>query len=503
MAIGVVKGNTGVALNEEATAATATIQVINNTIEGSDAVIVNGVTFTETTDWAVGAGVNDTATNIKDAINASNDKLISGVVIATALTDTVTLTASIKGLAGNSLTLAETDTGTDNFTLSGALFAGGSDDEGTAVAPAAGSDFIQVQEDGLELNPTKETVERGTLTNSIGKPQPRTSVKAATGSFQAEFKASGTEGGAPEYDVALRSALGTRRQLINRVTTGTGHTTTVITITNADTIFQTGDFIVILESGDHSSHFVSSAASGSITIVPARTVAQGAPSDNVVLAKTTTYVTANSAHPAFTKNVFWGDEIREQGIGAKIATLGIENFTTGQIPILNFSHDDLSFTRVDGSAPFTPSLDSGLPPLALNVNFFKGTTCLDINEFSLSVENGVSFITSVKSSDGRVSSRISERTLSGAFNPYLDDATVTNFTDFDQDTLFTITATAQNASAVSGEFDLGSCIGIFLPNVLITEIPIGDQDGILIENISFSANRGAAGTAGEIFIGFC
>lgn len=501
MGIGSVKGNTVVAINEEATAATGTIQITNNTFDSGDAVTVNGVAFTEGTEWSAGASIADSTDNLAAAINASDNFLVNGVLRASSdNVDTITITADIPGTAGNAITLAETDNATDNFTLSGSTLSGGANSEGTAVAPAAASDFIQVQEEGLEQNPAKETVERGTLTDSIGKVTPRTSTKSGSGALQVEFKASGTEGGVPEYDVLLRSAMGNRRRLNNRITTGSSHTTSVLNITDADDKFKVGDFIVILESGDHSSHFVSAVAASSITYVPAR---DSAPSDSVVLAKSVTYFPANIAHPAFTKNIYWGDDIREQGIGSRITSMAVESFATGQIPLLNFAHDDLSFSRIVGSAAFTPSLDAGLPPLALNVKFFRGTDCIDINELGISLENAVSFLTSVKSANGRLQSRVAERTISGNINPYMEDDDVDIFTDFDEDNLFSMIATAQNLSSTAGEFDLGSCIGIYCPNVLITEDPIADTDGILIENVSLSINRGTAGDQEEIYVGFC
>jgi hypothetical protein len=502
MATGIIKGSTVVGIKEEATAATATIQVINDTFDGAETITVNGVVFTEGVDFITGSGINTTASNISAAINASDNKLVNGVLTASVVTDTVTLTADLAGTDGNSLTLAEGNTGgTDNLTLSGAVFTGGAFTEGTASAPASASDFVQVLEDGLEISPAKELVERNILTSSIGKVSPRVSIKSATGALPIEFRGQGSEGGTPQYDVPLRSLLGARRKLRNRITTGASHTTSQINVASASDIFSVGDFIVILEAGAHHSAFVTAVNSGDIQYAPAPTA--GAPSDSVEIAKTVTYYPANDNHPSFTKSVYWADEIREQTIGTRCASMSVDSFSTGQISNLNFSTEALSFDEVDGSAPFTPSFDSGLPPLVLNVSVFQGTTCLDINEFTLSIENTISSLTSVKSADGRISSRVSARTISGSFNPFKDDADVSQFTKFNENTLYSMIITGQNDSAVSGEFDLGSCFGIYLPNCLSVEKIVGDTDGVLIENISFSANRGEDGTSEEIFIGYC
>jgi hypothetical protein len=39
-----------------------------------------------------------------------------------------------------------------------------------------------------------------------------------------------------------------------------------------------------------------------------------------------------------------------------------------------------------------------------------------------------------------------------------------------------------------------------MPNCIITELNEADQDGLLQDAITFSANRGASGTTSEIYI---
>lgn len=110
--------------------ATATIAVINNAIDATDTLTVQGINFQETVDWAVGATAADTAVNIASAINASANMAIDGVISAYAdgATAVVTLYADAAGTGGNAFTTVETDNATDNFTLSGATFTGGTDE---------------------------------------------------------------------------------------------------------------------------------------------------------------------------------------------------------------------------------------------------------------------------------------------------------------------------------------------------------------------------------------
>ena len=116
---------TGSVVVEYAAKATATITITNNTLDTGDKVTVNGVDFIETTHFTVGADVTATAANLAAAINASADVLITGILTATSVAGVVTLKAVTGGPGGNSLTLAETDGATNNFTISGATFANG------------------------------------------------------------------------------------------------------------------------------------------------------------------------------------------------------------------------------------------------------------------------------------------------------------------------------------------------------------------------------------------
>jgi hypothetical protein len=370
--------------------------------------------------------------------------------------------------------------------------------EGVAVPPADGNDYVQVLSDGLELSPAKELVERNILTSSIGKVSPRASLRSVSGAIPVEVRGAGVEGEAPQYEVLLNSALGNSVDIAARITSDTGHTTTTINKTAHGLV--KGQMFVILEAGAYHTAFATDVSDPNVIVfAPA---AASAPSDGVELSKSKTYYPANSGQPTFTTSVYWGDEIRERAVGSRINSLALENFTTGQIANFNFGMEGLSFDEADVSSPYAPIYQSGLPPLVLSAVVYQNGVCVDVNEFSMSVENTIAFLTSVKSADGRIASRIAERAISGSFNPYKDDTTTTNFNLFDQNTLFEVIITAQNPSAVDGEFELGSCYGVYLPNCLLTEKVVGDQDGILVENLSFSANRGEEGTEEEIFIGF-
>jgi len=369
--------------------------------------------------------------------------------------------------------------------------------EGTYVPPADGDDFIEVLEDGMELTDSKELVERNILTPSIGNVAPRTSIKSVTGTLPVEWKAGGVSGDLPGYDLLLRSLLGLQTTMASFVTDGVGTVTTLVATGHGAAI---GDYLIIETAGEfHPAFVVSVEDADNLTFTPA---APNAIQSAVTISKSVNYSPVNSGQPTFSASVYWGDEILETAAGCRANNMAVENFTTGQIPNLGFSFEGLDFDRIDGSAPFAPIFAPGLPPIVLGAVLSSGGECIKVNDFSLSVENALSFLTTVCSLNGKVSSRYANRVLTGTFNPYMDDTTTEWFDKFEADTLFSLTVTLGIPSGVAGETVPGSNIGLYLPSVLITETPVGDLEGLLIDSIAFNANTGANGETKEIFMGF-
>ena len=149
---------------------------------------------------------------------------------------------------------------------------------------------------------------------------------------------------------------------------------------------------------------------------------------------------------------------------------------------------------------YTPSFDAALPPLILEACVYQDGTALTMNELSLSVENEIAWKTSTCSADGRLGSRFIRRTISGTMNPYKPSDSVSQWTNFNTNTAFSLYLRAYNPTTTSGEYE--DSVAIYLPNCIITEIVTADKDGILVDNISFSADRGADGSNEEIYMGY-
>jgi hypothetical protein len=489
MGIGLPTNKTSVAVEVEGARATGTIQIIDNSFDAGDAVIINGVSFTEGTEWSAGGSVGASAINLNAAINASTDLRIEKVVEASVVTDTITIDAFYGGTDGNSITLAETDGATDNFTLSGATLSGGTLTEGTFTANTGGEKFIEIIGDNLEFAGTKENVDRNIVSPTVEQVAKRVGQKELSGSIGVEAKAGSTEGSLPEWDPIMRSLMGGRRRIVESVTTEAGNTASVLQIPTADlSKFTVGDIIKVNEAG---AHFISGVKSidstlETITIEPAM---PAAPADNVVISKATVYYHDDNA-PTLSVSRYLNDGtnyILEKNIGLKSSGMSVENLSTGTIPQMTFSFEGLDFDQEVSSAPEAAVFDSSLPPIALNACLYVNGQVVHTNEFTLTVENEISFVTSTCSASGKLSSRVINFTVGGTFPAYKEDDDVDLYEIFRDNTDASVFIALANPDTVAGELKEG--FGIYIPQCKFFESTIGDQNGIVTDGISFQSHR--------------
>jgi hypothetical protein len=123
-----------VAISIEGQAVAASGTFILDTVIATDAISINGVSFTCVASGATGnqfnVGLDDeeTAANMAASINASSTALVNTQVTAAVTDDdpvTVTITAVTKGYAGNAVTIASSDA---TITASGARLTLGAPD---------------------------------------------------------------------------------------------------------------------------------------------------------------------------------------------------------------------------------------------------------------------------------------------------------------------------------------------------------------------------------------
>lgn len=377
--------------------------------------------------------------------------------------------------------------------------------EGTYVAPSGTGSYFQPDEDGFDLSPNREFLERNVMNASIGPTTPKRGMRQVSGSLTCEMKASGTEGGEVDYGALLKGALGASRAVTSANTTkSTGNTASVLQIEDADIgDYSLYDIVVIKQGGLHTPVVItaidSTGGAANITVSPAK--ASGSWANSVVVSKTQMYYTANSGHPALSLSYYWANEIRQSAYGAKVTSMSLDNFTVGQMPKWTFAFEGLGYDEINGAAPHTPVYDTGIPPVALQACLYKDGVALPINTFGLTVENTLSYQTSTCSANGRIASRVSERRVTGSINPYMDDTTFAFFTHMEDGDTFSLLISAYNPSGTAGEMNFGSCVGIYLPNCMVNSYKKGNLEGLLTDEVTFLASRGTAGATEEMYLG--
>ena len=366
-----------------------------------------------------------------------------------------------------------------------------------------GADFVQALSDNLALTPSIEMLERNIVDGSIGKTTPRVGAKTVAGTVGVEFKASGTEGTAPEAGPLVESAMGTVHTISAQVTTkASGNTASVLHIEDADIAkFAVGDIIKILEAGVFyvSPVTVVTTTGGAATITLGVAGADAFP-NSVVIEKSVTYKVANSGHPSFSVAKYLEDAVLESAWGCRATSMELVDFAVGQNPKLNFGFEGMGYNREVSALSVTPAYDAGLPPIVLSAVVLQDGVAVCVNNVSLTVANTLAWVTCVSAASGRDSSRVSMRDVTGSFNPYREDDSVADYTKWAANTEFSLFLYAYIPSATAGEF--ADVVAVWLPQCVIESITEGDQNGLLTDEISFRATRGVAGTTDEMSLAF-
>lgn len=374
--------------------------------------------------------------------------------------------------------------------------------EGSYTAPTGATSFIQPMVDGITLEGSKELIDRKNLTSTIGYASPRVGQQSVTCSLPVEFKAHGTEGSAPQYGKLIEGCLGDKRNSVEVTSKAGTPTTTVIPIADADIAkFAVGDIVLVKEAGAYHVSPIKAKVTtlGSATIE--LLVAAAAPFTSAVkIAAFQTYFPAQSGHPSFSVSKYVEDLILDQAAGCKVTSMALSNFSTSQLPQLNFKLDGLSFDRSETAPSFTPSYDAALPPIVLSACVYIDGVEMAMNQVDWSVENAQGFVTSTCSANGKISSRVTSRKVSGSINPYKLTDNTDMFDKFTGNTPFSIFSYAYNPTSTAGEFE--DVIAFYLPCCIVTAVSEADKDGVLQDQIAFTASGGAAGSDAEIFVGF-
>lgn len=382
--------------------------------------------------------------------------------------------------------------------------------DGTYVGPASATDGYFLPQEGGENEIMKHNInllERGVVSSTLTDAKPIQGMKDAAGTITVELRGSGTEGVAPAHGVIFESLFGSKHLIsANKTSKNAGNTQFVLQIQDADiAAFVVNDIVVVKQTGEHSFQVVtavdSTGGAANITVFPGR--AAGSFANSVVISKSTTYKPADSGHPSYSVSQWDANTIFRKVAGARSKSFSISDFVTGKLATIKVGYEASSFDEVDGTAPHTPTYDSALPPAILGCTMLYNSTVTPVNEVDVALEQPIAWLQSVTNANGRISGRATgTRKVTGKIAPYKDDTSVAFFTAWKNGTNFSILFGAFTPSAVSGEFTMGSCFAMYLPQVIIVEKPVDDFEGILRDVLNFKAHGGTNGLTPEVAMAF-
>ncbi len=173
--------------------------------------------------------------------------------------------------------------------------------EGTPVVPAAGTDFIAVQE-GFSISTTFETLTNAEKTGTIGSSAPEQGKENTAITLEHYARGSGVEGQAPNYGVLLESAFGSTTVVATERNTIAASTTSVLKVDTGEGVeFPRGRPVLVKDPlATHSVRWVSDVATDDLTM---NFNLDAAPATGVELGLPVYYLPTNDGHPTTT---VWG-----------------------------------------------------------------------------------------------------------------------------------------------------------------------------------------------------
>ena len=253
--------------------------------------------------------------------------------------------------------------------------------QGVYAVPTA-SDFVLPLADGIELNPAKELLDRDILTPNIGLILPRTGIRSVSGTIGLEARASETEGAVPEQGLLTEAALGAVKTVaeitlpIQAFVDGA----TTFTFTAGDN-FAKDDIIMIKFAGAY--HFTPITSVSGTTATMLVPIVGAKASAAYAVAAHTNYIAANAGHPSFSVTKEVEGDLVEEGLGCRVSSMALENFTTGQLPTQSYGVDGLTYEWTTGGSDFTQSD---------NISFNVANADTTEETISISVDGGTATV---------------------------------------------------------------------------------------------------------------
>lgn len=369
--------------------------------------------------------------------------------------------------------------------------------EGTYQAEQSGATAVEVLSDGLELQIQRELLTRNNRTGTVETVASLLGTKSCSGTIPVELKAAGggTPGARPETGNMWEALLGGVRSG-TASTSKTGHTVSRIEIEDADiSKYSVGDIVRAVESAtageDHVSPITAVDATVGAAFIDLLVPRASAFTDNVVVAGFITFFHQSNA-PSLSVTEYIGGKKRKKFVGIRPTGAELGNFSTGALADVSFTVEGLTYLTPEIATPlFTPVYDSDngvTPPPILNSKVFQEGSEIAVNNLGVTLTNTLAFLTSTASVNGRTNSRITKFEVGGSMNPYASDSDITNFENFDCNKKFSIFARTQSEDCLNpGVFKDG--IAFYIPNARNSELGVGNEDGVVTDEISFTGHK--------------
>jgi hypothetical protein len=374
--------------------------------------------------------------------------------------------------------------------------------EGTVVTPTSATDALEILEDGYAVNYSRESIETKTIDSNRESGETRIGIPNIEGSVSVYQKANTTAGGKPPAALLYKSLLGGERQSTGQITTKSSpaNTSTVLQIEDADSAkLKVGDIVKVLTAGKHEVRPISAVSTGTGTATITFPFAlENVPAASVKIEKCTTYFPSETS-TSLSLVEYLADSIEAQVGGIKAVSASLKGWETGKIAQWDFKLQGLNYAKAVQSGTYTPNF-SGLAstPVILSACAWLGSSKIAYNNFEVAIENTNSFIKSACASQGKIASRFTELKISGSINPYTELDDVDRFDLFDANTTTSLFLYCYNPASTDGE--IKEVCALWFPTIKLTEIPTGDLDGVLVDQIKFMAQRTLGGDS--VFMGF-
>ena len=367
----------------------------------------------------------------------------------------------------------------------------------TAIVPISASDsYLEVSE-GPAITASKEVLDSDLISLQIGRAKGQHGLQDAGGSCAFEWRHSGVEAEAPDFDAIVEACLGGRSLAGAEYDCVAGSTTSVINVDAGEgASYEVGEFLLIKHAGHpYEIGVIKSILIDALTLENALDFA---PAATTLLGKCLLYKGANSGFKWGTFGLYHGNKNRERAIGCLVETLTL-TIEAGQIIKTEVSFKGLNADYVSASAaPHTPTYMASQGLVGLDVDCWVAGSKVDFKSATVTISNEVKEILSAKEESGKVSNRIGARSVEVALILYADDASHANQTKYNELTDFSFVLVA--GKKTSSNYVAGNCIGIYLPNCYFSELPRAEEDNILVENAVVRAHRSTG--LNEVFLGF-